>query len=217
MKFCARCGKKGKTAEGLCEKCYLDMHPAIDVSKEVVIKICENCNKAFHRNIWSRYHNLEETIESTVKESIKIRDKFKIMARIKDGEAEARVRIIKTEEEYLVPIKIKKVTCDKCKKEARQYFEGVLQLRGVDERIINWVFRDIEKRERGGVFAQDVVELKNGLDIKLTSQKYLQALGAKLKKKFKGTVKITRTLFTRNKQTSKPVYRLTLLYKQDKG
>lgn len=214
MKFCAKCGKKGETVEGLCKECYSRLHPTIDTSKEIVIGICEGCNRAFHRNRWSRYPSLEEAVKNIVKENIKTKAEIEV-TRIKEDRVEVEIKVIKTGEEFFLPIKIKTKLCDGCRKNRKEYFEGVLQLRGIDEDVVNWVFRDIEKRKKYGVFVQDVVELKNGLDISLTSQKYLQALGAKLKKKFKGTVKTTRKLFTRNKQTSKPVYRLTLLYKQE--
>ncbi|MBW2992674.1 hypothetical protein KY345_05650 [Candidatus Woesearchaeota archaeon] len=211
MKFCAKCGRKGETREGLCKKCYSELHPAVDVSKEIVIKVCGGCNKAFHRNRWSRYVSMEEMIEGIVKERLKTKIK-NIKAIIKGDKIVAEVK--KDDEVYLIPVKIEMSECERCKKEATKYFEGTLQLRNIDEKVIRYVMKELDKERGEGVFVKEMKDVKNGADIELTSQKYLQQLGAKLKKRFGGEVKLTRTLFTRDKQTSKAVYRITLLYKQ---
>ena len=59
-----------------------------------------------------------------------------------------------------------------------------------------------------------IVEHKNGNDYYMSSNKYIVKLGNSLKKKFKGNVLITRKLFSRSSETSKPIYRVTVLYSQ---
>jgi len=55
--------------------------------------------------------------------------------------------------------------------------------------------------------------VRNGIDFYLTSQRYAQSLGKKLKKTFKGELKISSKLFTVNRQTSKNVYRVNVLFR----
>ena len=212
MKFCARCGKKGETKEGLCKECYKIVHPSSLECKDIVVKVCENCNRVFYRNRWSKFHNLKEAVKSIAKDCIK--DKRKIEIKPKMGhKPEVNAEIVESMEKFVIPVKIEKIICPFCGKCNGSYFQGVLQLRNIDPKIMKYVLNDLDKKRKEGVFIQKMVDVKNGADIYLTSQKYLQVLGSKLKKRFGGEVKITRKLFTRNKQTGKNVYRLTVLFK----
>lgn len=213
MKFCARCGRKGETREGLCEKCYLDAHPTIKAAEEIKIRVCRGCGRAFHRNKWSMYKSTEEMIKSLVKESLKIKEKAEIVPIIKEDAIEAELKFYDSGEKYIIPVNIEEITCKKCGKDTGKYFEGVLQLRDVTKEIIDFVLKDINENQTEGVFIQEAKEIKNGLDLKMTSYKYIRAIGKKLKKRFGGTLKTTAKLFSRNRQTSREVYRIAVLYK----
>ncbi|MBU2634370.1 MAG: hypothetical protein KJ674_03925 [Nanoarchaeota archaeon] len=95
-----------------------------------------------------------------------------------------------------------------------QYFEAILQLRPNKREILNFVKQQIDQRE--GVFIVKEVEQKTGIDLYLTSNKFALALGKLLKKKFKGIIKISRTLHTRHKQTGKLLYRVTVCFRLQK-
>jgi NMD protein affecting ribosome stability and mRNA decay len=213
MKFCAKCGRKGETREGLCDRCYSEALPQIKLPKEIKIKMCEGCNKVLHRNLWSRYHSINDAVERIVMESLKLKKDANVKAAVDDKGIEAEIdpgdgRIQK------LPVKIEDMICHKCRKFIGKYFEGTLQLRNVSDDLIKYVLKDIEEKNTEGVFVKEIDEFKNGIDIKVTSQKYILALGARLRRKFGGSVKVTRNLFTRNRQTSKEVFRVTLLYNQ---
>lgn len=91
----------------------------------------------------------------------------------------------------------------------KDYFEGVLQLRNYTKEIINFVRTSTQKDNRALITEEKKVGSK-GLDLKFTSQKYLQILGKKLKKKFPGVLKISAKLHTRKKD--KNLYRITVLF-----
>ena len=91
-----------------------------------------------------------------------------------------------------------------------QYFEGNLQLRDPTEEIISFVLDEIDK---GDVHIAKQTKLKNGLDLYLSSNKFLRSLGKKLQAKFGGEVKESATLHTRSRQTSKDLYRVTLMFR----
>lgn len=100
-------------------------------------------------------------------------------------------------------------------KQKREYFEGILQLRDIKQEVTDFCLEDIEKHsEKGGIFFSKTEEVKNGVDFYCSSNKYLMHLGKKLKKRFKGELKTSAKLFTKNKQTSKDVYRVTVLFRQ---
>src|SRR3989344_2668688 len=91
-----------------------------------------------------------------------------------------------------------------------QYFEGILQLRPLNKEILDYVKKQIDK---SNCLISKEFNLKYGTDLYLTSQRFTVSLGRKLKRVFKGEVKISRSLFTTSRFTSKKVYRVTVLFR----
>ena len=92
------------------------------------------------------------------------------------------------------------------------YYEGILQLRDINDEIINFVRNQIKKR--GNVYITKTVKFSNGIDLYMSSQKFIRILGKKLKKSFGGELKISSTLHTR--RHGKDLYRVNLLFKLTK-
>ena len=90
------------------------------------------------------------------------------------------------------------------------YYQGILQLRDVNEEILSFVRNQIKKR--GEVFITKTVKLPNGFDLYITSQKFIRILGKKLKESFGGELKISAKLHTRNKQ-GKDLYRVNAMFR----
>ena len=93
------------------------------------------------------------------------------------------------------------------------YYEAILQLRPFSEELINFVIKRIE--ERKNVFITKEVPLKTGIDLYLTDQRFARSLGKKLKKSFKGKLILSRKLHTRDRQSSKNIYRVTICFRLD--
>jgi len=91
-----------------------------------------------------------------------------------------------------------------------QYFEGTLQLRDVDENILDFVYNEVQQNN---VHIAKEIRHKNGFDLFLSSNKFLRNLGKRLQRKFGGELKETATLHTRSRQTSKDLYRVTLFFR----
>ncbi len=90
------------------------------------------------------------------------------------------------------------------------YYEGTLQLRNPHDAIIDFIISQMQGKK--GVFIAKEERVKNGIDLFISSQHFLQNLGRRLKKQFGGTLKISTRIFTRNKLSSKDVYRVTVFY-----
>ncbi|MBI4440513.1 hypothetical protein HY638_06070 [Candidatus Woesearchaeota archaeon] len=90
-----------------------------------------------------------------------------------------------------------------------QYFEGILQLRNPSKEILAYVNK-VEDHLQKPMVSQ-IKKVKNGFDIYYASQSYLQAFGRKLQQKFGGEIKISARIHTRDKFTSKDVYRVNVL------
>ena len=96
-------------------------------------------------------------------------------------------------------------------KKPPQYFEGTLQLRECSKEAVQFV-RDAIEADPYVHIAKEK-KLKNGLDLFLSSNKFMRKLGRTLRKKFGGVVTESVKLFTRDRQSSKEVYRLTVLFR----
>ena len=96
----------------------------------------------------------------------------------------------------------------------KNYYEGTLQLRNPNEEVINFIKNQFKNNEK--VWVAKYETLKTGIDIYISSNRFLLALGKKLKKSFKGELKTSRKLHTKHKMTSKEVYRVTVLFRLEK-
>jgi len=93
------------------------------------------------------------------------------------------------------------------------YYQGVLQLRDVNNEIIDFAYQLINKREN--VAVTKTIKYPNGLDMYITSQKFIRALGKKLRESFGGELKISSKLHTRSKQ-GKDLFRVNVLFRLPK-
>lgn len=93
-----------------------------------------------------------------------------------------------------------------------KYYEAVIQIRPRDKEILNYVRNQVRKKKN--VYISKEEFRKYGIDVYVTDQKFARNLGQKLKRVFEGELKITRTIHTRDRQTSKEVYRGTVLFRR---
>ncbi|MFH2028311.1 MAG: NMD3-related protein [Nanoarchaeota archaeon] len=91
------------------------------------------------------------------------------------------------------------------------YFEGILQLRNPSEEALNFVLNQFKKNDK--VWISKEVKLKTGIDLYVSSNRFLSSIGKKLKKSFKGKLITSKRLHTKNRLTSKEVYRGTVCFR----
>lgn len=92
-----------------------------------------------------------------------------------------------------------------------QYYEAILQLRPKNKKVLDYVLKRIEKRKN--VFISRRIELKTGIDLYMNDRRFTMALGKKLKKAFKGEVKLSRKLYGFDRIKGKKIYRVTVLFR----
>ena len=92
-----------------------------------------------------------------------------------------------------------------------EYFEGILQVRNPNEEVLGYIAREVEKK--GDVFIAKTKKINNGIDFYISSQRFLRSIGNKLQERFFGHLEVSRRLHTRNRMTSRDVYRVNLLFK----
>ena len=96
--------------------------------------------------------------------------------------------------------------------QVNQYFEGILQLRNCTEEALDFVALLIEK-EKGKVWVAKEVKIKGGVDLYLSSNKFLKKAGKLLKSKFSGILKSSSKLYSQDRNTGKEIYRGTILFR----
>lgn len=94
-----------------------------------------------------------------------------------------------------------------------RYYEGTLQLRNPNEEVLNFIKNQFKNNPKVWIANQE--KLKTGIDLYISSNRFLLSLGKKLKKSFKGELKTSRKLHTKSRITSKNIYRVTVLFRLD--
>lgn len=93
-----------------------------------------------------------------------------------------------------------------------KYYEAIIQLRNPSPELINLINNQLRKNP--DAFISIIIPLKDGFDIYISSQRFARNLGNKMKRAFKNSeLKISRKIVTRNRQTSRDVYRATVFFK----
>ncbi|MEM1988826.1 MAG: NMD3-related protein [Candidatus Woesearchaeota archaeon] len=235
MKKCIICGKEISFG-AFCKDCYVKENPVIKKVKTLNIKICENCNDIEIKNKWNI---LEEGIEKLIKESVVFDENFEIYETLLLDYylEEKKIKIIlelngiikELNEEFSEQIELEypyqPTLCEKCKKSNTQYYEAILQLRDFPINFLNEVQNFLkEEMMKNKVYSNKEIiykkskkqknseEILINKDIYLTSMNFAKAFVRELEKKYKNLeTKISRKIYSKDKVTSKDLYRLTIL------
>ncbi len=92
-----------------------------------------------------------------------------------------------------------------------EYFEGQLQMRNINQEILNYVQKRITNAKEN--VPTVVHHSEYNIDYSVSSRKLIHQIGVELKNKFGGTVKEAAQLFSHDNLSSKNIYRLNVLYK----
>ncbi len=95
------------------------------------------------------------------------------------------------------------------------YYEAIIQLRPFDEKLIAFIVKKIKERENVYIVKEVILKKKAGIDLYLSDQRFARALGKQLKRHFKGKLISSRKLHSRNRLTSKDIYRVTVCFRLD--
>lgn len=216
MRFCPICGKKGIKGD-FCEGC----RPKEEASfKDIVVPVCVVCNKFRLDNKWKDSANIQDSIAAIAKKRIKNpqRKQLIIEPATKDLtpkpglDVDISLKVSLGKDRYEIPATVKFTYCTRCGKKDSGYYEGILQLRDVRDEVTEFVDNKIKKAK--GIFCTRRDEVKNGIDFYITNKHFMKNLGYELKKRFKGDLKENAQHFSRDKQTSKNIYRLNVVFRQ---
>jgi NMD protein affecting ribosome stability and mRNA decay len=187
--------------------------------KSIKITYC-SCSKYLDKNKWKPYKTLKELVAKKIKASypkavLKFDDFDLPQSPGEKKENELIVRV--KDEEHVVNIVLKLAKCDLCSKEGTEYYEAVLQVRCANFRVledsIELLKGKVEKLRHKGIFINNTKSVREGYDLYMTNKRIAQALGKELHEACGGIYKSSPHLFSKNRQTSKNIYRVNILVK----
>jgi len=237
MELCNKCGKKGIFLDDLCKECYTNKNPLLLSFKPVKILLCFCCHKYFYRGKWVSFKKLDDAVKNILQTRVVFNDNvsissFKITPRIPKYKESPNLKLDieslltvfgvypgnkkPVKEEYVLQAKLIFILCPRCSRHKSGYFEGILQLRDVDNEVVDYAVDEAEKQKQRGIFITKKLKVRNGFDIYLTKKGYIYELARELLNKFGGETKLSKKLFSRDKLRSKDIYRVNVLFRQSK-
>ncbi|MFH1398809.1 MAG: NMD3-related protein [Candidatus Woesearchaeota archaeon] len=223
MDKCIKCGKPCNQI--LCKECFLAKNQIIKLNP-LSVKFCIGCKKLF-ADKWKTANSLVSALSATAKSKIKPNPWFHIVSmpiivelpehKPAPGlklEANLIVTPTATAEDYgeltakyQVPLNILYTTCPQCSIKGTQYFEATIQIRNPSAKALPIIENII------GENCNKKMEVRGGYDYYFPSTKKSLQLSKQIQQKLGGKLQISHRLHTRDKMTSRDLYRTTILLK----
>lgn len=206
-RFCPKCG--ARISQGTfcadCAKASLDYTPPrIEISE---------FDRTFRHGTWHRFTDIEELIKSRIKEALGDKhaditlEPFEFTPK-KNAKVTVTADVVSKGTSYRLTARLVYRKCDYGEKRQSSYFEGILQLRNISEKLLPFIRRRLSSMEDKGVFVTKTVEQKDGIDLYLTDRSAVQQIARQIQQKYGGELKISPQLFTFDHERSKDVYRV---------
>jgi NMD protein affecting ribosome stability and mRNA decay len=208
-KFCPKCGKtilKGS----FCNEC----NPETIDYKQISIRLCPS-GRYFAQGKWFTFNDLHEVSLKLVKQFVK--QKVELIKGLEGNEnllaKPGLSRILELEVEYKeklfkIPVNVEITLSPAVAKVGSTYFEGILQLRNARTDVKEYVKNYAAKHE---VFINKIVDKGKDVDYFFVRKKQLQPLALKLMRNFGAVIDSNAQLFSRNRLTSKDIFRVNTL------
>ncbi len=218
---CIVCGRREGAIDYQCLPCFLEKHEVLKkIPERLRVYQCRSCGVFFYGAF--QEGKLRDLLGTVLSREITYDKKLLYLDRITrdfdrevfGGRLHGTINGNKVAIPYQFPLEVKESLCKECAKLSSQYFEGTMQLRGTVQTIeeLRRVARFIVGYcEQVGVRITKIEPAKNGEDYYLPDGKLVKELAYAVKKKFGGEVKTNARLFSKDRQTSKEIYRVTAL------
>ncbi len=212
-KFCPKCGKKVKKGVfcASCEEKTLEYKP-------VKIKLCPS-KRYFHKGQWRGFRDLRSLSEKLLRQSVKEEtvvltaglEEYKDLLDKPGLKKEIPLAVAYEDREFLLPVEVEVTYSPGISKVGSTYYEGVLQLRNATTESKDYVKKFVLRRSKKDVLVNKVVDKKSSVDYYFTAKKKMRPLALKLVRNFGGYISENPQLFSKDKQTSKDIFRQNVL------
>ncbi len=232
---CLKCGEPSEE-EGLCRRCILQSAKLLSCPDLVEVTVCSICGARLERGKW-KITDAERDIEKQASEAVcssvcvhKDLEGPKIDVKLGNrGSTRYLAKVTlrgdfmgeTVEERCEIPVRIKRMACERCSRIAGKYFESTVQVRGSVSRPLT--DREMEECKRMALsladagyrngdqlsFIQDIKEVQGGMDIILGSTQLGRHISRAIYERFGGKLQESSKLV--GKKDGRDVYRSTIL------
>lgn len=223
-RFCAKCGRVRDSSTpfigNLCVKCFLEEYSVLEIPKEVTLHLCSKClsykfkGKWFPPKSYMLKNVVFEVLEKELSQKIKLKVKelnvyYSLTLPEKIGtrftstlKALVKAGKYSTVQEQTITVNISYEVCPNCSMKISKTYKALVQVRSVKTRLsyrekilISNVLKGIEERN-----IVEIVELREGLDIKTTDTATARKIALKIKHKTGAKVRETHENIRRTRE-----------------
>ena len=236
---CYLCGNES-VVEGLCNTCYDEQHPLMEVSTPIPILACKKCGSVKVPGGWKKINignmNAEEIAEAqmdiVLEQEIKLFYKDITLTLEEVNKLDRVTHLIVTatgkshesipphDEEYPIEIRFRYGTCDTCGMMSGGYYEAILQMRADGREISDEEKKELTKRvtettvarykSDDKAFVTMIDDNKFGIDYYIGSEHLAKDLADDFEGRYIAERKENYSLVGEDK-TGKKKYRITIL------
>ncbi len=221
--LCIECGKREAKYDGLCEECFLKKVRFIDLPTHLDIVICPHCGAIKMGGVWKNLE-MDKAIKGILMKNIKFLhdyDDYNLEMKYtkKDGEFDVEVHFkirykdLKVLETKTINFTVKHESCPKCNRYFGNYFEAIIQLRGMEENEIEEIREFLHRRmehyskRNSNLFINREEEKKEGWNFYISDKKEAKKIAKDICNRYGGTLKESPQIAGR--KDGRDVYRVT--------
>jgi nonsense-mediated mRNA decay protein 3 len=228
--FCVECGTEGPIYKnGVCLACYLKSTRFSKGPSILDITTCPRCDAYKYKNTW-----IQEPFNEALRRHLKAA--FTVDPELQDPQFQANCKeqdrmlscLISVSgkvgeqpivEQHPLTVRLRKITCDVCSREAGGYYEAILQIRADQrtftpeelERLETQVATQVNnaQKDKRSVYITDYEIKREGLDFFLSDKGVAQAIARRLQDQYGGEFKSSASNV--GMKDSRQLYRITFL------
>jgi nonsense-mediated mRNA decay protein 3 len=202
--------------------------------QELTVDVCLVCGRYFAEGKWKPFENLSSVVSKQFDKYVKqymhalisfttqippetkrqVDSDEYLSQTLGKGSLRIEIEVLTKELTFTLPVLLRKQQCNLCAKRGTDYFEAIVQLRNIPQEVRKDFLDQLKNQyQPKGVYINKTIEHKNGVDYYLTKKNYAKRMVLDLQKRYGGVVGYHPQLFSQDSQTSKPLYRLTVIYR----
>ncbi len=222
--LCVECGKREAKYDNLCEVCFLKKVKFTQLPPHLSVTQCPHCGAIKFKGEWLRMDR-EDMLHQLVMRNVDILHEYdSIDVKIDAEELDTReiklhvvfsirYRDLQIKEEHFSTVTINYESCTRCNRYFGNYFEAILQLRGMregeEEMVKEFAYSRIEhySLKNKNLFLTKEEKKKEGVDLYLSDKREAKKIAREICDKYGATLKESPQLAGR--KDGHDVYRVT--------
>jgi nonsense-mediated mRNA decay protein 3 len=201
--FCVECGKEGETYDGLCAECHLSRRRFVSLPEILDVQVCGECFAVRLRKNWIDTLSIEKAVQMGLEDSLG-KDKSVSETRLKTVLTQRDLRnylanvtvqfkagTFSASKDFVVSVRLKKDTCQRCGKKSGHYYEAIIQLRAPST---DSGTGRLERARSRSIFISKEEKVPGGYDFYLSSSTTAKAIARDLTKAFGASSKTSNSM-----------------------